>query len=274
MNTNLSALLAAVVAANDETYQAAVTAAQAELYRLAETVTVSVSEPDTDKPAEQGGSGNLYANYTVEVTVGEETHTVGGWVLCGWLKRGASADLDGSGLANWGSSQPGGWTTCDGDGACSGKIRVESDDSYCTITLRAGENHTDVELDVAELLGLSDDDAALVREYLRVPANMLAKIEGEIEGISLDVSEPTAEEIFDDLDSTRNEVEGLEGVRVGSFQGVEDYVFVAIKDDGDYSAQIIDDDDESLDTAITEHVERVARQAVRSAIKSAFRSRN
>ena len=68
--------------------------------------------------------GYCLAHHILELHVGEQTLRVAGWVLAGWLAPGASADLDGSGLANWGSSQPGGWSVCEGDGVVSGRVAV------------------------------------------------------------------------------------------------------------------------------------------------------
>lgn len=103
--------------------------------RLLAVSTYEIATPDADHPEvsakvshidrpERLGDG-CYCDYTVELTVGDHTYELPGWAVCGWLRPGAHADLDGSGLANWGSSQPGGWTSCAGDGATNGKPRVD-----------------------------------------------------------------------------------------------------------------------------------------------------
>jgi hypothetical protein len=65
--------------------------------------------------------GDGYWEYEVEVTLDGISQRVQCWKLASFLERGASSDLDGSGLDNWGSSQEGGWRVLDGDGQDGGK---------------------------------------------------------------------------------------------------------------------------------------------------------
>lgn len=86
---------------------------------------ISASVREISDLYELGGS--CYADYTVELNIGAEQYLLEGWKLCGWLRPGAHADLDGSGLALWGSAQPGGWTSCSTDGSCNGTPRIKAD---------------------------------------------------------------------------------------------------------------------------------------------------
>lgn len=259
--TTLSALLAEVArcyaddSAPDATYQAAVSAAQAELDHLASALPVSAEDADVDSPEDLGGG--LYADYSIGLTVGAKTITAKGWYVCGWIAAGASQDLDGSGLANWGSSQRGGWSCCDSDGATSGAIRAEADDATCKITVRGGYNQLDHTLDVAELLGLTDEDAEIVREHLRVPAGLVERIQDAIDGAKVAPDEPSAEDIYDQLD----DVKGLDGIRVGTYHCAE-YIFVGADLGNTRTIQRIDSGDDSLDQDIAEAVADAARAAV------------
>jgi hypothetical protein len=249
--SDLSTLLAAVVAAHDlpesdtweATYDTAANAAVAAIVsRLDEiipTLTVSCTDADHDSPEETGGG--LYSNYTTELPVGTHTSIVGGWMVCGWIAAGASADLDGSGLANWGSSQPGGWSCCDSDGACGGNPSVSSDDYGVTVT--AGDGRTgDMKITIASLLGLTEAEQTIIEEHLilyRPLAALASEIRSALDEMSRGVSEPSADELWDEM--SHDEVVE-DRVRVGSFGGYP--VVVICNSDGDYTAYITTVDDE------------------------------
>lgn len=99
--------------------------------RLTDTILEAVAEIDVESEVSIGSpesyNGQCHAEIQVRIRVADTELRATGWVLCGWLPVGASADLDGSGLALWGSSQPGGWTSCHGDGQCRGVPHVTAD---------------------------------------------------------------------------------------------------------------------------------------------------
>lgn len=147
-----------------------------------------------------------------------------GWANCGWLARGASADLDGSGLACWGDSQPGGWRTCDGDGQSSGRPRARSDGD--TVVLTGGEgsdSEGDTDIQVFDLLGISDlpaiETAIEIDDTVKAAANRLAeRIQSEIDGADWGVEEPSAEDCWSELAPRHDDGQddGRIGIRAGS----------------------------------------------------------
>jgi len=174
------------------------------------------------------------------------------WALCGWIQPGASADLDGYGLAQWGSSQPGGWSCCDSDGAYTGRytlshspadgwdepIRIEApypDGEDVEITpadlpewqaliaqaeaaTTARETASDQEEDEA---GLTPCDHACAAEEAAEDAaqayrDSLVEALGEAldEAEPIAVPEPDAGDIWHDLDES-----DVPGIRVGDWRG-------------------------------------------------------
>jgi hypothetical protein len=268
--SSISSLLAAVVAAYDlpkmdsswdSTYDvaavAAVAAIEAALAEVIPTLTISCTAADHDSPEEMGGG--LYSDYTVDLTIGEQTKTIGGWMVCGWIQSGASADLDGSGLANWGSSQPGGWSCCDSDGATRGNLSVSHDDYSITIEPGYGRAGKMV-LTIAGLLGLTPEEQSIITEHLELNdylAALVHEIESVVESIDRGVSEPSDEEVWDELASGTEVVE--DAVRVGSWG---DYPLVAVRYGDDYTSHQSGDDDWQRDVrrAAANHAEaEVAR---------------
>lgn len=77
---------------------------------------------------------------------------VEGWAMGAFLAPGAHQDIDGSGLALWGDSQPGGWRCADGDGAVSGKPQLQKETYWgkChpfePITIFGGAGFLDIEI--------------------------------------------------------------------------------------------------------------------------------
>lgn len=136
------------------------------------------------------------ARFTLSLERGNESATceatVGGWVNCGWLKPGANSDLDGSGLALWGNSQPGGWTQCDGDGQSDGRPWLEADGTTLYVcdnyVYGAGESTSFDLLKLAHWL--SEAEAAALVEDI---------VFAHRECDSPDIDEPTAEEIAREL---------------------------------------------------------------------------
>jgi hypothetical protein len=79
--------------------------------------------------------------YEAHITVdGLYLGSVRGWRFCGHLKPGAHADIDGSGIALWGDSQPGGWRVLDSDGEFCGLPRCRVDWVGETLTVVSGDN--------------------------------------------------------------------------------------------------------------------------------------
>ena len=91
----------------------------------------------------------LFANGRPIGRVGDAPAPVSGWAIGAWLAPGAHQDIDGSGLAMWGDSQPGGWSTAHGDGVTTGCPRPYiAHDSECwdPVTVCGGEGCDDIEI--------------------------------------------------------------------------------------------------------------------------------
>jgi len=143
--------------------------------------------------------GDVYMiYYTVSLAIDNRRHELRGFFLGGWIPAGAHQDIDGSGLADWGSSQPGGWRTCDTDGQESGAIRVSYDDDG---QIRVGNGEAAI-----SLTGTRDDADRIERA-----------IEDAISASDIDLDEPDAEPIYDYIDP----VDGLDAlpIRVGNYMG-------------------------------------------------------
>ena len=156
----------------------------------------SVGNADSDDPESIGGG--CYADWTVDLVVDGVEHSLGGWNVCGWLAPGASQDLDGSGLALWGNSQPGGWTTCDSDGSGRGypkadyEVTTEFDDGdneiiTIVITVSSSDNRN-------ETYEFSFDGTESEAEAL------CEAISEALRGANPGCDEPDSEKVFDDID--------------------------------------------------------------------------
>ena len=107
------------------------------------------ADAEMDRPDECGGQCSAEGTITLTIA-GQEVASLACWAACGWLARGASQDLDGSGLALWGSAQPGGWSSCDGDGANTGRPRIaprqNSMEPSCQIWGAEGQDGATIDL--------------------------------------------------------------------------------------------------------------------------------
>lgn len=66
-----------------------------------------------------------YVNYEVVASIGDaEVARANAWTLAGYVAPGASMDLDGSGLTNWGDSQHGEWSVVLSDGQSRGPRHI------------------------------------------------------------------------------------------------------------------------------------------------------
>jgi len=200
-----------------------------------EITSVSQAEIDSDG----------YANYEVTFKIGEHERTVEGYCLCGWLKPGASGDLDGSGLALWGDAQPGGWSVCDGDSQ-GGRLRVNGCGSGCgsNIQISNGVGGSAINIEpwmvpewyesVMSAHSLEKDDdltafdiAAEIAEAVR--NGIIERLESLCRDYKVDCPEPDASEVYEYLD----DLDGLSGiaVKVGEYKGCG-AVVAWIDDDG------------------------------------------
>lgn len=122
------------------------------------TATLTVTD-DGDQCGEQYQSAYeiaLYADGRQIGRVGDVVAPVSGWAIGAWLAPGAHADINGSGLALWGDSQPGGWTTAHDDGATTGRPRVangpyDSAEGGDPIIVMGGEGMLDIEIAPADI---------------------------------------------------------------------------------------------------------------------------
>ena len=199
----------------------------------------------TDEGSEYGGQ--YQSTYTVRLfadgkQIGKNGDVIAdaeGWAIGAWLAPGAHQDIDGSGLALWGDSQPGGWRTADGDGASTGIPRVTSDgawvksEPYDPIIVTGGEGCLDVQIipdDIPEwkdacdnLKNNEDNDdnyQSLYDTAYDVRQEVCGAIEEALEQV-LDGShhpcEPQIEDIFNELDEIRD-LEDI-NIRVGNYLG-------------------------------------------------------
>lgn len=205
------------------------------------TTTISAEVTDVWSPDEMGGG--CYADHTVRIAVGEKTLDVTGWVCCGWLTPGANQNLDGSGLANWGDSQPGGWSVCDGDGASTGRVRTSDPrqpDAFSAIVVGADNNESvsvwpadvpewDAAVTAARAAGESeeatmdayDDLLALAAAIRKEVIDALDSALDDAYDAAPDLApEPDAETVWDSLDRHAvAEADGEDLVRLGDWNG-------------------------------------------------------
>jgi len=185
-----------------------------------------------DDPKKVGGG--CYANYEVNVSIDDApVGSVGGWVVCGWLKPGAHMDLDGSGLLLWGSSQPGGWRTRSSDGAYSGTPKLLADLEALqydeAIVISGGEGMHDLcltshDIEVWRSYEIAAADAAargsadsmeLAAEAAEVRNAIISALEKELDALDIPCpKEPSSREIFEYLPHSN-----VEGIRYGDYCG-------------------------------------------------------
>ena len=272
--TEITAILAALAAITDresEAYTAARDAAAEAINVALAVITPEVGDADADAPEEQGGV--LYANYTLPLTVGAASRTVPGWLCCGYIAPGASQDLDGSGLRNWGDSQPGGWSVCDGDGAFSGRAYAKADKAVIVIHVPEGcTRQTDV-VTAAEILGLPAECQATMEAHLAHDIeDTMHELAGEITDAIADadvsIDAPDADDLWDEL-GCRAELSECESVRVGDFGGAH---FVVIEDaDGERTSY---HGHESWEDAVAKRAAQIAKAAVQAELDAMDRAEN
>ena len=272
--TEITAILAALAAITDresEAYTASRDAAAEAINAALAAITPEVGDADADAPEEQGGG--LYAAYELDLTVGAASRTVPGWVCCGWIAPGASADLDGSGLANWGDSQPGGWSVCDGDGAFSGRAYAEASDGAVSIHEPEGCARDTSDITVAEILGLPAECQATIEAHLSddiedAMAKLADDITEAIKYADVSIDEPDADALWDEL-GCRSELSECESVRVGDFGGAH---FVIVEDaDGERTSY---HGHESWEDAVAKRAAEIVRGAVQDKLDAMDRAEN
>lgn len=177
-------------------------------------------------------NGDGYWGYEIEVTVGDETQFLECWKLASFLEAGASCNLDGSGLALYGNSQPGGWVCLDSDGADTGAPRA-----------RIGAGGVEV-LTPNESILFDLPDGTDLEEVL----DQLEK-ELELVAAEADLDEPNAYHVWDELGSWAK-MDHLP-VRIGRPYGSRAVWIAWLNYDGVYQA-------EEWDWDAPEDLERVA----------------
>ena len=220
----------------------------------------SIGNSEADTPESMGGG--CYCDWTVDLIVDGAEHNLGGWNVCGWLAPGASQDLDGSGLALWGSSQPGGWTSCDSDGSGRGYpiARYEAETNYdeddnefvtIVITVSASDNRGEVYEFAFEG---SESEAETLCEA----------ISEALKDANPGCDEPDSETIFDDIDDDAFNFGSDYPIRFGDWNDAgkvlawkvgDEYDHRYWPDAGDVSdaMRAIKDDIETAILAVVEH---------------------
>jgi hypothetical protein len=172
--------------------------------------TATVGDPDAV------GGCSCQADIEIEATVAGLPMRATGWAICGWLPVGAHADLDGSGLACWGSSQPGGWSSCGGDGQSNGTPYASAADRS-KINLDGAEGGQGSMLDSADILIaagiIADADRAAIDDHTYMDGisdAIAAHLQAAIDACDLSVAEPDAEAVWDELGT-----DIIPGVRAG-----------------------------------------------------------
>ena len=180
-----------------------------------------------------------YADFTTTLVlddgVGSATVEIECWLRCGWLPPGSHQNLDGSGLANWGDSQPGGWECLESDGQGKGIPDVIRDDECQEIRLDTISSGARIHpfgawkaaLDVAE----SDDAFERLED---IYYSICDAIEAAIEQHSWPhVDEPSAEQVFDELKTVELDVEiDNAEIRAGNWRGCG--MVLVLEHDGEY----------------------------------------
>lgn len=205
----------------------------------------------TDADITEVSDGYAAAEYQIDLHVGDHVITLDCWAHVGWLVPGANADLDGSGLALWGSSQPGGWSVCDGDGQTSGRPTCDgtSGDECDPLTVGTDQFTAEITPDmvpewadaVAALATLedSDDDSDEIADAIDVARSDVLAIRSAVanaigealDDYSVDVPEPDAADVYDYLDPIDAIPDA--SVRFGNYRGCGPVV-AWIDADGDH----------------------------------------
>lgn len=263
--------LATLASPEGEAYRAALDAAAEAVTNALAAITAEAGEADADRPEEQGGI--LYANYTLPITVGRASRTVPGWLCCGWIAPGASQDLDGSGLRNWGDSQPGGWSVCNGDGAYSGRASAEANDAAVVIDVPEGCTREHDVITAAEILGLPAEAQAVIEAHLAhdiedTLTRLAADIDEAIKYADVFISEPDADDLWEEL-GCRSELSECESIRVGDFGGAH-WVIVEDKD-GERAAY---HGHERWEDAVAKRAAEIVREAVQDKLDAMDRAEN
>ena len=259
----LLAALAAITPPEGEAYDAARDAAAEAVADALAAIKPDAGDADADSPEEQGGC--LYAHYRLPLTVGAASRTVPGWLCCGWIAPGASQGLDGYGLRNWGSSQPGGWQVCNGDGAFSGCASAEADGAVIVIHVPEGCARDTADITIADILGLAPEWQAVIERHLAdhdtiadALQRLAADITEAIKYADVFLDEPDADDLWDEL-GCRSELSECESVRVGSFGGAH-WVIVENKD-GNHTAY---HGHERWEDAVAKRAAEIVREAVQA----------
>lgn len=122
--------------------------------------------------------GDHWPGYKMTIKIGSWSIGVSGWKFCGHVPRGAHANIDGSGLLNWGDSQHGFWSVMDEDGQSSGLPRATAN-PFGEVTIYPGD-HTG---------GGGQVPSDIVNRW-NSPKELADEINNAIENASPDVEEP------------------------------------------------------------------------------------
>jgi hypothetical protein len=168
-----------------------------------------------------------YWDYEMTITVADKEYSINCWYLATWLERGASQDIDGSGLQNWGSSQPGGWRVKNWDGQSRGIPTADhsENDGFVTVS----NTNDSIEIKVPD--GIDPDE-------------FIEMLDAEIEN-AVNVNEPDEPEgdvIWEELGSY-SEMEN-HPIRIGKIFGSNDIVLCYENSDGDYEFELNPDPDD------------------------------
>jgi hypothetical protein len=186
------------------------------------TITITTTTPEH--------SENGYWNYEMEIAIGDDTHSINCWKFATWLEAGASADIDGSGLRNWGNSQPGGWRVLNGDSQTTGIPRGWLSDDKSAVELKAeGDSLT---IQVPE--GCDPDE-------------FLEALEAAIEeaATEADPDEPDADDVWAEMPSYRT-MDNYP-VAIGKVFGSREVIVAWENPDGSHGFELAPDPDDPCD---------------------------
>lgn len=170
-------------------------------------------------------TGDGYWGYTVTVEVDGTDHEIECWKLATWLARGASEDIDGSGLECWGNSQPGGWRVLDSDSQSRGKPDADHSETEGFVTV--GNSTDSIEIPVPAGEG-ADEFIVALQEAIDNAAS------------EADPDEPEADEVWEELGRAA-EMDDFP-VRIGKAFGSSETFAVYETDDG-FTLETADEDE-------------------------------
>lgn len=202
---------------------------QEEFEKLLQPITIQAVAGECEEPSEAGGS--LFSDYEVRVVIGPRETTVGGWVVCGWLAENASVGLDGCGRT-YGLTA--GWQQGNSDSGTGGLPIATA--KGMRIQIRGGEGRFPGEIWLPDVVPMDASIVGIADDVLEVPEWFLRRINEAIEGVVPEVKEPTAEEIWENLNGASGTMEIGDNMRIGCFEGIPDYAFVVIETAGSYEA--------------------------------------